>query len=188
MKAPSAETSISKEARTNAPRMEPDADRRPSTRRRFSAEYKLHILRAAQISKTTRGLGALLREEKLCASHLAKWRKQAEAGALASLASRKRGPAPSRAEQVARKLREQEREIAKWKRRAERAEALNALHGVMNAARAKPQRTRNGLEKVRRAAPEVGITAACAALGIARATYYRRLALQKRGAAARASG
>lgn len=58
-------------------------------RRRFSAEYKLKILEKAE--RCTPGeLGALLRREGLYSSHLVKWRRQREAGALAAL-SKKRG-------------------------------------------------------------------------------------------------
>ena len=62
-------------------------------RRRFSAEYKLAILREADACVKQGELGALLRREALYSSHLSTWRHQREAGALKEL-SRQRGPCP----------------------------------------------------------------------------------------------
>ena len=63
------------------------------TRRRYTAEYKLRILREAEVSSGRGELGALLRREGLYSSNLTAWRKQRERGKLEGL-SRKRGPAP----------------------------------------------------------------------------------------------
>src|SRR3972149_2994005 len=59
-------------------------------RRRFSAEYKLRILREAD-QCTSGELGALLRREGLYSSHLTTWRRQREAGQLAGRTPKKRG-------------------------------------------------------------------------------------------------
>ena len=93
-------------------------------RRRFTAEYKRRILHQAEACKETGGLGALLRREGLYSSHLTNWRQQAESGQLAALTPKKRGPQAKPADSRDRELAEKDREIAKWKRRAERAEAL----------------------------------------------------------------
>jgi transposase len=93
-------------------------------RRQFTAEYKRRILRQAEACKETGGVGALLRREALYSSHLVTWRKQAAAGQLAALGPKKRGPQAKPVDPRARELVEKDREIAKWKRRAERAEAL----------------------------------------------------------------
>jgi len=75
-------------------------------RRRFSAEYKLRILQAAERCAAGE-VGALLRREGLYSSHLTTWRKQREAGSLAALAAKKRGPkADAHAEELARLQRE----------------------------------------------------------------------------------
>ena len=82
-------------------------------RRRFSAEYKLRVLREADACTKAGEVGALLRREGLYSSHLSEWRKQRDEGALAAL-ERERGrkkPNPLQAEN------------AKLRRRAERAEA-----------------------------------------------------------------
>jgi transposase len=60
-------------------------------RRRFTAEYKLRILREADRSTGPGQLGALLRREGLYSSHLSTWRKQREDGTLAGLTPRRRG-------------------------------------------------------------------------------------------------
>ena len=96
-------------------------------RRRFTAEYKRKILKQAETSKETGELGALLRREGLYSSHLATWREQAAAGQLAALSPKKRGPQAKPVDPRDRELVEKDREISKWKRRAERAEALVEL-------------------------------------------------------------
>ena len=91
---------------------DPELAERPK-RRRFSAEYKLAILREADACVKQGELGALLRREGLYSSHLSTWRRQREAGALKEL-SRQRGPKP--ADPL-------ETENSELRRRAERAEA-----------------------------------------------------------------
>lgn len=91
---------------------DPELVERPK-RRRFSAEYKLRVLREADACTRTGAVGALLRREGLYSSHLSSWRKQREEGALTALA-RKRGRKPADP---------RETENAELRRRAERAEA-----------------------------------------------------------------
>jgi len=64
-------------------------------RRRFTAEYKLRILREADRATEPGQLGALLRREGLYSSHLTTWRQQRDAGTLAGLAPKRRGPKPN---------------------------------------------------------------------------------------------
>ena len=63
-------------------------------RRRFSAKYKLSIVREADACTRPGEIGALLRREGLFSSHLGKWRAQRDAGALGALEPRQRGPRP----------------------------------------------------------------------------------------------
>lgn len=92
-------------------------------RRHFSAEYKRKVLAEAD-GCTKRGeVGALLRREGLYSSHLVEWRRLRDRGALAAL-GRKRGPAAKEPNPLAKKVAELEREAARWKKRAERAEGL----------------------------------------------------------------
>src|SRR3954464_15478036 len=81
-------------------------------RRRFTAEYKLRILKQAEACTRPGEIGALLRREGLYTSHLTAWRKQRDAGALAGLErTRGRKPADPR-----------DAENAALRRRLERAE------------------------------------------------------------------
>lgn len=75
----------------------PEPVERP-VRRRFSAAYKVSILRQADeaaASGVEGAIGALLRREGLYSSHLTSWRKLREQGALAGLSPKKRGRKPA---------------------------------------------------------------------------------------------
>jgi transposase len=91
---------------------DPELVERPK-RRRFSAEYKLRVLREADACSRPGEVGALLRREGLYTSHLTYWRKQRDAGALKAL-SRPRGRKPPDPRDA---------KLAALERRAERAEA-----------------------------------------------------------------
>jgi len=64
-------------------------------RRRFSGEYKLHILQEADGCCERGELGALLRREGLYSSHLTTWRRQREQGQMDRLSPNLRGRKPS---------------------------------------------------------------------------------------------
>jgi transposase len=98
-----------------------------ASRRRFTAEYKLKILREAEACTEPGEIGALLRREGLYSSHLTTWRAQRERGELAGLTPKKRGPAPQAKNPLAAKVAALEREVTRYKARAERAEALVEL-------------------------------------------------------------
>ena len=97
-----------------------------ATRRRFTVEYKRTILREADACRTPGAVGALLRREGLYSSHLTTWRAARERGELAG-AAKKRGPARRVADPRDKRITELERESTRWRRRAERAEALVEL-------------------------------------------------------------
>ena len=97
-----------------------------ATRRRFTVEYKRKIVREADACKTPGAIGALLRREGLYSSHLTTWRAARERGEWAG-APKKRGPAQRVVDPRDKKLAEQAREISRWQKRAERAEALVEL-------------------------------------------------------------
>lgn len=96
-------------------------------RRRFSAEYKLKLLREADACSRRGDLGALLRREGLYSSHLVTWRRARDAG----LAPKKRGPTPREPNPLAKRVAELEREAARWKARAVQAEGLVAVQKKM---------------------------------------------------------
>jgi len=119
-------TKISPAARPPAaagsvPETEVDAKAR---RRRFSAEYKRRIVREADRCTTPGAIGALLRREALYSSMLAKWRAARDNGELEGLAPKQRGPKVIVPDPRDKRISDQEREIGKWRKRAERAEAL----------------------------------------------------------------
>lgn len=62
-----------------------------AARRRFTVEYKLQILRQADVCGDGGGVGALLRREGLYSSHLTTWRRQRDAGILSGLRPKPRG-------------------------------------------------------------------------------------------------
>lgn len=96
-------------------------------RRRFTAEYKLGIVRAADAARDPGEVGALLRREGLYSSHLAAWRKQYRDGALRGLAAKKRGPTRQRASAEALRVQQLERELARVKKQLGIAETIIAF-------------------------------------------------------------
>jgi len=91
---------------------DPSLPARP-VRRTFSAQYKARILAEYEAAPEDGAKGALLRREGLYTSHIVDWRRARDAGALAGLAQKVR-PRASSPEQL---------ELARLRRRAERAEA-----------------------------------------------------------------
>jgi len=86
-------------------------------RRRFSAEYKLRILREADACRGDGDIGALLRREGLYSSHLVCWRKQRDEGLISRKRGRKANPSRKR-------IKELESEVARLKKRLKRADLL----------------------------------------------------------------
>ncbi len=72
------------------PAPDPEVEEKP-TRRRFTAAYKLRILREADQCQKRGELGALLRREGLYHSNLQTWRRARERGERAALSEKKRG-------------------------------------------------------------------------------------------------
>jgi len=106
----------------------PDPEvRAKARRRRFTAEYKLHILREADRCKESGGVGALLRREGLYSSHLAVWRKERDRGALRDLSSRKRGRKPGTQSESEQRAVQLEQENARLRKRLEQAETIIAV-------------------------------------------------------------
>jgi transposase len=82
--------------------------------RRFSGEYKLRIVRAADGCTRPGEIGALLRREGLYSSLLTEWRRARDSGALVALAPKQRGRRGPSPEQV---------ELGVLRRRLERTQA-----------------------------------------------------------------
>ena len=94
------------------------------TRRRFTAEYKLKIVKEADACKKSGEVGALLRREGLYSSVLSKWCKQRDQGALVGLGPRKRGRKAAMANPLARRMAQLEAENRRLKRGLDRAHTI----------------------------------------------------------------
>jgi transposase len=105
-------------------------------RRRFTAAYKLKIVREADGCSKPGELGALLRQEGLYSSHLVTWRRARDRGEL--IAVPKRGRKPKPVDPSAKRVVELERKLAKSEARAERAEALVELQKKVAALLGSP--------------------------------------------------
>jgi len=95
-----------------------------AARRRFTAEYKLRMVRQADACAGSGELGALLRREGLYSSHLTTWRRQWEQGSLAALSPKKRGRPAAPSSPLARRVAELERENAQLTQRLRQAETI----------------------------------------------------------------
>jgi transposase-like protein len=93
-------------------------------RRRFTAEYKQKILREVERCRKAGEIGALLRREGLYSAHLTAWRSARASGERAGLEAKRRGTKPRVRDGQALRVAELEREVTRWKGRAERAEFL----------------------------------------------------------------
>ena len=103
----------------------PDPEvRAVAKRRRFSAEYRLRILKHADACKKPGELGALLRREGLYSSLLTNWRRQRDHGALREMRGRRRGP---KARPVDPRVTQLEAENRRLQRKLQRAETIITL-------------------------------------------------------------
>ena len=91
-----------------------------AARRKFTAAYKLRILKEAQACTQPGQLGALLRREGLYSSNLTLWKRQINQG----LIPKKRGPLPQRPYPNVRRIVELERENAKLTHKLKQAELI----------------------------------------------------------------
>jgi hypothetical protein len=108
-------------------------------RRRFTAKYKLEILKKADAAVNTPGaVGALLRANGLYSSHLTEWRQARERGELAALQPKRRGRKANVVDPRDRRIAELERENQRLQARAERAEALVDLQKKVAALLGRP--------------------------------------------------
>ena len=119
---PSVLTDLSHPARSAS---DPDPEVPEKARRRkFTAAYKLDILKQADACSKPGEIGALLRREGLYSSLLSKWRSQRAAGALAALSPKKRGRKPRRVDPQAKRVAQLERENARLREKLEKAETI----------------------------------------------------------------
>ncbi len=100
---------------------------KPKTqRRRFTAKYKLRILK--EYENAERGeKGALLRREGLFSSQIVNWKKASEQSAMNAL-SKKRGP-KSKVNPLQPKLTALEKEVARLKEKLRKANLILEIQG-----------------------------------------------------------
>jgi transposase len=102
---------------------DPGVEAKP-TRRRFTVEYKLRLLREVDRTKAPGEVGAIVRREGLYFSQLTQWRRDRDRVAKAGLAARQRGP--KRRVQDPR-IKQLEREKARLERKLQQAEIIIAF-------------------------------------------------------------
>ena len=103
------------------PKVVPDPEVPEKTvRRKFTAAYKLRILKEAESCTEQGQIGALLRREGLYSSSLTSWRRQVNQG----LIPKKRGPVTQKADPLIRRIAELERENEKLTHKLKQAELI----------------------------------------------------------------
>ena len=99
-----------------APNTRPPA-RSATEKLRILAEYDAYPVGAPE-------RGAVLRREGIYTSHISKWRKQRDRGALHGLSAQRRGPKPAPPDPLAEENARLQQENARLQARLERAEAI----------------------------------------------------------------
>jgi transposase len=103
------------------PKVVPDPEVPEKTvRRKFTAAYKLRILKEAESCTEYGQLGALLRREGIYSSSLSLWRRQVAQG----LIPKKRGPVARKADPLVRRNAELEKENARLTHKLKQAELI----------------------------------------------------------------
>lgn len=93
-------------------------------RRRFTASYKLRILKEYDTCINPGEIGALLRREGLYHSNINTWLKQRDKGVLHGLSPKKRGRKPRKINPLAREVARLERENKKLADKLQQAETI----------------------------------------------------------------
>ena len=103
------------------PKVVPDPEVPEKTvRRRFTAAYKLRILKEAERCTEQGQIGALLRREGIYSSSLTLWKRQVTQG----LILKKRGPVTQKTDPYVRRNAELEKENARLTRKLKQAELI----------------------------------------------------------------
>ena len=157
----------------------PEISPRPR-RRTFTAQDKLRILAETDGASGTGQIGAILRREGLYSSNLTDWRKARDAATNGALAPAKRGPKIAEPNPLAAQLAAAQKENARLAKQLARAEIIVEIQKKSRGPAGNPtdaERQRALTEAVAALPPGNNMTkAACAALGVSRATVMRRRA------------
>lgn len=93
-------------------------------RRKFTAKYKLEILRKADACTEPGQIGALLRKEGLYSSNLTTWRRQREQGLLDAMSPKKRGRKKQEINPLSPEVARLQKENERLKRKLKQAQAI----------------------------------------------------------------
>jgi transposase-like protein len=107
---------------------DPEVPERPA-RRRFSAEYKLAVLREVETATEPGAVGAILRREGLYSSHLVEWRRARDRGALEALGRPRCRPRPH---PLAREVERLRRHTTRLEQRLATAERIIEIQGKVS--------------------------------------------------------
>jgi transposase len=110
-------------SKTNHTQPDPEVTAK-ARRRRFSAGYKLRILREADALVENGGIGEMLRREGLYSSHLTSWRRERDQGQLDGLTPKKRGRKASPGKEILEENRRLARENERLKKRLAQAQTI----------------------------------------------------------------
>jgi transposase-like protein len=93
-------------------------------RRRFTAKYKLEVLKRADACTQPGELGTLLRKEGLYSSNLTTWRRQREQGALDAMSPKARGRKKIEKNPLAQEVATLQKENERLRRKLKKAETI----------------------------------------------------------------
>lgn len=149
-------------------------------RRKFSAEYKLKILAEAETCTEPGQINALLERERLYSSNLSAWRRERNRGLTSAMKPKKRGPKVGHDASLTRRLAALERENQRLQQQLKNAElTINAQKEHLKVVLAQPTHEAAHRDKLMSTAAllsdDVGKKAACDALQVSRASFYRFL-------------
>jgi len=108
---------MSQEEKSNTP-PDPEVVIKPQPRR-YTAEYKLRMLKEYDACEQPGEKGALLRREGIYASNISTWRRQYSQGGLDGLHKTKRGPKAGPHDRENKQLREENKQLKKRLQQAE---------------------------------------------------------------------
>jgi transposase len=104
-------------------RLDPEVPEK-TPRRRFTAKYKLDVLKKADACTAPGELGALLRREGLYSSNLTTWRRQRDQGVLNAMSPKKRGRKKIEKNPLAKELANLQRENERLGLKLKKAETI----------------------------------------------------------------
>jgi hypothetical protein len=93
-------------------------------RRRFTAKYKLEVLKRADTCTQPGELGALLRKEGLYSSNLTTWKRQRDQGLLNAMSPKKRGRKKIEKNPLAQEVATLQKETERLRRKLKKAETI----------------------------------------------------------------